>query len=155
MARHSCSAAMDCTAPWRTRFSRASWRRGSPSTRWPTICRAWPSSAMGPTTSRRSWCGTSNTDMAAEDFPAVRPATPAEPDPRQVGRYELLEKIGTGGMGIVYRGRDTVIGRPVAVKMLVSDVDTSNEARERFFREARAAGQLTHRNIITIYDFGE
>jgi serine/threonine protein kinase len=93
--------------------------------------------------------------MAAEDSPAVRPATSAEPDPRQVGRYELLEKIGTGGMGIVYRGRDTVIGRPVAVKMLVSDVDISNEARERFFREARAAGQLTHRNIITIYDFGE
>jgi len=58
-------------------------------------------------------------------------------------------------MGVVYRGRDTMIGRPVAVKMLVSDIDVSDEARERFFREARAAGQLTHRNIITIYDFGE
>jgi len=93
--------------------------------------------------------------MAGDDLPAVTPATPVEPDLRQVGRYELLERIGTGGMGIVYRGRDTVIGRPVAVKMLVSDVDTSTEARERFFREARAAGQLTHRNVITIYDFGE
>src|SRR5262245_21466883 len=93
--------------------------------------------------------------MAADELRAAASDLRAEPDPRQVGRYELLERIGTGGMGIVYRARDTVIGRPVAVKMLVSDVDTSTEARERFFREARAAGQLTHRNVITIYDFGE
>ncbi|MEO8070180.1 MAG: serine/threonine-protein kinase [Acidobacteriota bacterium] len=72
-----------------------------------------------------------------------------------IGRYELLDKIGKGGMGVVYRGRDTVIGRMVAIKMLVSDIDISDEVRERFFREARAAGQLAHRNIITIYDFGE
>jgi serine/threonine-protein kinase len=58
-------------------------------------------------------------------------------------------------MGVVYRGRDTVVGRAVAVKMLVSDIDVSEEARERFYREARSAGQLAHRNIITIYDFGE
>jgi len=75
--------------------------------------------------------------------------------PAKVGRYELVEKIGRGGMGVVYRGRDSVLGRPVAVKMLVSDVDVSEETRERFFREARSAGQLTHRNILTIYDFGE
>jgi serine/threonine protein kinase len=75
--------------------------------------------------------------------------------PARVGRYELIEKIGRGGMGVVYRGRDSVLGRPVAVKMLISDVDVSEETRERFFREARSAGQLTHRNIITIYDFGE
>ncbi|MCC7010205.1 MAG: serine/threonine protein kinase [Acidobacteria bacterium] len=87
-----------------------------------------------------------------------RPATPAPGEaamPARVGRYELVEKIGRGGMGVVYRGRDSVLGRPVAVKMLVSDVDVSEETRERFFREARSAGQLTHRNIITIYDFGE
>jgi serine/threonine protein kinase len=58
-------------------------------------------------------------------------------------------------MGVVYSGKDTVIGRQVAVKMLVSDIDISEETRERFFREARSAGQLMHRNIITIYDFGE
>jgi serine/threonine-protein kinase len=75
--------------------------------------------------------------------------------PRRVGRYELLERIGKGGMGVVYKARDTVIGRMVAVKMLVSDIDISDETRERFFREARSAGQLAHRNIITIYDFGE
>jgi len=73
----------------------------------------------------------------------------------RIGRYELVDRIGKGGMGVVYRGRDTAIGRMVAVKMLVSDIDVSDETRERFFREARSAGQLTHRNIITIYDFGE
>ena len=73
----------------------------------------------------------------------------------RVGRYELIERIGRGGMGVVYRAKDTVIGRLVAVKMLVSDIDVSEEARERFYREARSAGQLAHRNIITIYDFGE
>ena len=73
----------------------------------------------------------------------------------KVGKYELLDRIGRGGMGVVYRAKDTVIGRLVAVKMLVSDIDISEEARERFYREARSAGQLAHRNIITIYDFGE
>jgi eukaryotic-like serine/threonine-protein kinase len=76
-------------------------------------------------------------------------------DIRRVGRYDLLERIGRGGMGVVYRGKDSVIGRLVAVKMLISDIDVSEEARERFYREARSAGQLAHRNIITIYDFGE
>jgi len=76
-------------------------------------------------------------------------------DIRRVGRYELQERIGRGGMGVVYRGKDSMIGRPVAIKMLVSDIDVSEESRERFYREARSAGQLAHRNIITIYDFGE
>ncbi len=58
-------------------------------------------------------------------------------------------------MGVVYRAKDTMLGRQVAVKMLVSDIDISEETRERFFREAKSAGQLMHRNIITIYDFGE
>jgi serine/threonine-protein kinase len=92
--------------------------------------------------------------MTPDDRPAATTAA-TEPNLHRIGRYDLVERIGTGGMGIVYRGRDSVLGRAVAVKMLVSDVDTSDEARERFFREARSAGQLTHRNIITIYDFGE
>lgn len=89
-----------------------------------------------------------------DDLAAARDGSKASAVQR-IGRYELLERIGKGGMGIVYRGRDTVLGRPVAVKMLVADLEISDETRERFFREARAAGQLTHRNIITIYDFGE
>jgi serine/threonine-protein kinase len=93
--------------------------------------------------------------MAPDDTAASPQTTPDEADLRRIGRYELLEKIGKGGMGVVYRGRDSAIGRLVAVKMLISDIDVSEETRERFFREARSAGQLTHRNIITIYDFGE
>lgn len=94
---------------------------------------------------------------APEADPASRPHAPDQDDsgPTRIGRYELLQKIGHGGMGVVYRGRDTVIGRLVAVKMLISDIDVSDETRQRFFREAKSAGQLTHRNIITIYDFGE
>jgi serine/threonine-protein kinase len=94
-------------------------------------------------------------DRTHSDIPdgALDPAQGKPLD--KVGRYELLEKIGRGGMGVVYRGKDSVIGRLVAVKMLVSDIDISEEARERFYREARSAGQLAHRNIITIYDFGE
>jgi len=93
--------------------------------------------------------------MSADDVPATAPGTPEDVPIKQIGRYELIERVGKGGMGVVYRGRDTTMGRTVAVKMLVSDIDVSDETRERFFREARSAGQLTHRNIITIYDFGE
>jgi serine/threonine-protein kinase len=93
--------------------------------------------------------------MAPDDVETAVPDPAGDAGPRRVGRYELLQKIGAGGMGVVYRAKDTVIGRQVAVKMLVSDIDVSEETRERFFREARSAGQLTHRNIITIYDFGE
>ena len=93
--------------------------------------------------------------MAQDDIPAQTSESPEDLKITRVGRYELIDRIGKGGMGVVYRGKDTVIGRTVAVKMLVSDIDVSEETRERFFREARSAGQLTHRNIITIYDFGE
>jgi serine/threonine protein kinase len=96
-------------------------------------------------------------DDAIHTPPAPPPAAPSAGDGEltRIGRYDLIEKIGRGGMGVVYRGKDTGIGRPVAVKMPISDVDVSDEARQRFFREARSAGQLAHRNIITIYDFGE
>ena len=87
----------------------------------------------------------------SEDPTVVLPsqATP----PSRVGRYELLERIGKGGMGVVYRARDTLLGRFVAVKMLLTDIEISDETKERFFREACTAGRLAHPNIITIYDF--
>ncbi|MDP7340599.1 MAG: protein kinase, partial [Vicinamibacterales bacterium] len=74
---------------------------------------------------------------------------------KRLGRYELLERLGKGGMGIVYRARDTKLDRPVAVKLLLTDLEGDSETRERFLREARAAGELSHRNIIKVYDFGE
>ena len=56
-----------------------------------------------------------------------------------IGRYQLQEKLGQGGMGIVYRAFDTLIERVVAIKVISSPADLTPEARERFFREARAA----------------
>jgi eukaryotic-like serine/threonine-protein kinase len=71
------------------------------------------------------------------------------------GRYQLQEKLGQGGMGVVYRAFDTVLQRIVALKLVLSPDGLDPEMRERFFREARAAGHLTHKNIVTIYDLGE
>jgi serine/threonine-protein kinase len=74
--------------------------------------------------------------------------------PRSLGRYEVVDLIGHGGMGALYRARDPRIGRYVAIKLLRADFDTP-ELRDRFFREAAAAGSLSHPNIVTIYDVGE
>src|SRR6266852_1357258 len=71
------------------------------------------------------------------------------------GRYQLHEKLGQGGMGVVYRAFDTVLQRIVALKLVLTPEGLDEEMRERFFREARAAGHLSHRNVITIFDLGE
>ena len=69
----------------------------------------------------------------------------------QVGKYQIVEKVGVGGFGTVYKGRDPFIKRNVAIKTCQSDEE---EIRKRFFREAEFAGNLHHRNVTTIYDFG-
>src|SRR5436190_1432318 len=63
-----------------------------------------------------------------------------------IGRYELIEKLGQGGMGAVYRARDTLLERIVAVKVIATSIDQNTELRERFLREARAAGPLSRSN---------
>lgn len=94
--------------------------------------------------------------MTEHDDDATLPLQePARAPAKRLGRYELLDRLGKGGIGVVYRARDTRLDRPVAVKMLLGDLEGDNETRERFLREARAAGELSHRNIIRIYDFGE
>ena len=94
--------------------------------------------------------------MTEHDDEVTLPLPEASPAPaKRLGRYELLDRLGKGGMGVVYRARDTKLDRPVAVKMLLGDLEDDDETRERFLREARAAGELSHRNIIQIYDFGE
>ena len=72
-----------------------------------------------------------------------------------VGRYEITEQLGQGGMGTVYKAFDPMLARVVAVKVIVAHLDDQPDQRERFFREARAAAQLAHPNIITIHDLGE
>jgi serine/threonine-protein kinase len=74
--------------------------------------------------------------------------------PARIGKYELEEFLG-GGMSHVYRARDTVIGRTVAVKILTEAGCADEEAKKRFLAEARMAGNISHENIIAIYDFGE
>src|ERR1035437_10843115 len=74
--------------------------------------------------------------------------------PASLGKYELLEFLG-GGMSHVYRARDTVIGRTVAVKVLTDAGCQDAEAKARFLQEARMAGNIEHENIIRIHDYGE
>jgi hypothetical protein len=76
----------------------------------------------------------------------------AQEQPRAIGRYEVIDRIGRGGMGVVFKAKDPRIGRQVAIKLL-SVPDES--LRDRFLQEAQSVGNLTHRNIVTIFDFGE
>ena len=72
----------------------------------------------------------------------------------QVGRYEIQRRLGRGGMGTVYVAHDPVLGRMVAIKVFLSDLELP-DAAERFAREARSAAALNHANIVTVHDFGD
>ncbi len=78
----------------------------------------------------------------------------ASPKILQNGRYAVVKKRGEGGKGIVYKARDTVLNRVVAIKMLKSAV-VGEEACSRFMREAQAVAKLNHPNIVTIHDIGK
>jgi serine/threonine protein kinase/tetratricopeptide (TPR) repeat protein len=71
---------------------------------------------------------------------------------RALGRYRIEEKVGAGGMGVVYRAQDTRLGRTVALKLLPPYMTADTERKNRFVREAKAASALNHPNIITIFD---
>jgi serine/threonine-protein kinase len=71
------------------------------------------------------------------------------------GRYEILDKLGEGAMGVVYRARDPALNRVVALKMLSAELGGEEELHQRFQREAEAIGRLSHPNIVTVYDLGQ
>ena len=70
-------------------------------------------------------------------------------------RYEIIEEVGRGGMGIVYKARDTILDRVVAYKVLPANLKDHPAALRNFFREAKSAARLNHPNIVTVYDAGE
>ncbi|MCC6810414.1 MAG: protein kinase [Deltaproteobacteria bacterium] len=72
---------------------------------------------------------------------------------RSLGKYELIEEVGQGGMSVVYRGRDTVLGREVAIKVMHPFMAQKSDAKQRFYREAMAVAKLSHPNILEIYDY--
>ena len=78
--------------------------------------------------------------------------------PNKIGRYEILGELGHGAMGTVYRAKDPAMDRVVALKTIISLAlagENGNDFRDRFFREARAAGSLTHPGIVPVFDVGE
>ena len=95
------------------------------------------------------------TPLRGLDVAAHESSPPAVLQPgTRLGCFEILGPVGTGGMGQVYRARDTRLGRTVAVKILAPDLARSPSSRERFEREARAISQLAHPHICVLHDVG-
>ena len=98
-------------------------------------------------------------DVLGTDVQAIlREAGADAPDPwigRTVSHYEITDRIGGGGMGVIYRARDLRLDRQVALKFIAPELRRDSEARRRFQHEARAASALDHPNICTIHDIEE
>src|SRR5262249_54948929 len=94
-------------------------------------------------------------DAPARIIPELSQSTVALAPGTRLGAYEIVSLVGSGGMGEVYKARDTRLDRTVAIKILPETLAADPQFPERFDREARAISQLTHPNICTLYDVGE
>ena len=93
---------------------------------------------------------TASNDSDAESFPFL--SASSQPDSLgRIGHYEVLEVLGRGGFGIVFRAFDTVLHRIVAVKVLAPELATTSPARKRFLREARSSAKIRHQNVVQVY----
>jgi eukaryotic-like serine/threonine-protein kinase len=97
-----------------------------------------------------------NASLAASGEGPVEAVPPGHPAiGSQVSHYRVLERLGEGGMGVVYRGEDVELQRPVALKFISADLASDRKAVERLRREARAASALSHAHICTVYEIGD
>ncbi|MCA9177108.1 MAG: serine/threonine protein kinase [Planctomycetales bacterium] len=85
---------------------------------------------------------------------SLAPSAAAGAMPKQLSRFELVEELGRGGMGVVYRGRDRSLGQNVAVKMLLSAANHDPHCVQRFYAEAQVAARLSHPNIVPVFEVG-
>src|SRR6187399_737797 len=94
-------------------------------------------------------------ETTSRPTPTVRMTIPPPAEVTMIGKYQILELAGEGAMGAVYRARDTVLNRFVAIKVMNATIARDAELRDRFLREAQSAGSLQHPNVVTVFDFGE
>jgi eukaryotic-like serine/threonine-protein kinase len=116
-----------------------------------TLLRGYDTSAGSATGSRSASLSRSSSDVANLDIGFLSP--PAHPEMLgRLGRYEIEEVIGSGGMGIVLKGHDTELNRPVAIKVLAPHLAHNGAARQRFAREGRAAAAVVHEHVVAIHN---
>ena len=89
-----------------------------------------------------------------EVSPEPQPEAIAPDFPPRVGKYEILGRLGSGAMGVVYHARDPLLERDVALKVMLPQIARDPEQKHRFEREARAVARMMHPNVVTVFDLG-
>src|SRR5260221_4399577 len=108
--------------------------------------------APPPTPTRQWWPGWLRRLFGGSTPISATPAADSAEVPQRIGRYQILHKLGEGGMGIVYAAEDSSLGRKIAVKTIAHP---DPDARTRFWREARAAASVSHPHVCQVFEIGE